>query len=147
MEGNLNTETQRENRKREEVGLIEENDLTEKIIGAAIKVHRTLGGPGLLEKVYEEAFCHALSLHSLNYGRQVMVLIYYKKMKIGHPLVVDLIIENRIIVEVQALAKRVSIFGAQLLTYLRLSKLKIGLLINFGEKLLKDGIKRVLNDQ
>ena len=119
--------------------------LTYKIIGAAIEVHRTLGGPGLLESVYESALCHELSLQGLRIQTQVPVDVNYKGVKIRDPLVLDILVEGKIIVEVKATEKENPIHQVQLLTYLRLTGLRLGLLINFGSRHLKEGISRVIN--
>jgi len=122
-----------------------ENDLTGKIIGAAIEVHRELGGPGLLEDVYEEALCHELQLQGLEVQRQVGVMIEYKGKPLKKRLVLDLIVNGEIIVEVKSVDLFNDIYKAQLLTYLRLTKKHLGLVINFGEKQAKDGVHRVVN--
>jgi len=119
--------------------------LTYKIIGAAIEVHRTLGGPGLLESIYESALCHELSLQGLRTQTQVPVDVNYKGVKIRDPLFLDILVEGKIIVEVKATEKENPIHQVQLLTYLRLTGLRLGLLINFGSRHLKEGISRVIN--
>lgn len=121
------------------------NELTGAILGAAIEVHRVLGGPGLLESVYEQALEYELTIRGLKVGRQVIVPIVYKSITIAHPLKLDLIVEDQIIVECKSTVDYNSIFEAQALTYLRLTGLKVALVINFGEKMLKDGIHRVVN--
>ena len=122
-----------------------ENDLSGIIIGAAIEVHRELGGPGLLEEVYEEALCHELQLMGLEVQRQVGVAIEYKGKLLRKRLVLDLLVNGEIIVEVKSVEVYHDIFQAQLLTYLRLTKRHLGLVINFGEKYVKDGVHRVVN--
>jgi len=115
--------------------------LTEKIIAAAIEVHKILG-PGLLESIYEEALCHEFELQSIEFRRQVDVNVVYKDHQIrGQRL--DLIIYNEIVLEIKAVRKLPEVALAQILSYLRATKLKRGLLINFGEKRLVDGIKRI----
>ncbi|MBN2802293.1 MAG: GxxExxY protein [Deltaproteobacteria bacterium] len=121
------------------------NDLTEIIIGCAIEVHKTLGGPGLLESVYEECLAWELSAKKIAVKRQVLLPITYKNVKLGNPYRVDLIIDDKVIVECKAVSQYNKLFESQVLTYLRLSKLKLGLVINFGEALLKKGIHRVIN--
>jgi GxxExxY protein len=123
-----------------------ESDLTGKIIGAAIDVHRELGGPGLLEDVYEEAFCHELQMRGLVVQRQVGVMIEYKGKVLKKRLVLDLIVNGEIIVEVKSVDLFNDIYKAQLLTYLRLTRKHLGLVINFGEIQVKDGVHRVIND-
>jgi GxxExxY protein len=122
-----------------------ENDISEKIIGAAIEVHRELGGPGLLEDVYEEALCHELELRGLEVQRQLSFAIEYKGKQLTKRLRLDLLVNGAIIVEVKSVDDYNDIFQAQLLTYLRLTKKHLGLVINFGEKLVKDGVHRVVN--
>jgi GxxExxY protein len=124
---------------------IPENPLTYKIIGAAIEVHRTLGGPGLLESIYESALCHELTLQGLRVQSQVPVEVLYKGVKIRDPLLIDILVEDRVIVEVKATEKDHPIHDVQLLTYLRLTGLRLGLVINFGSRQIKEGIKRVIN--
>jgi GxxExxY protein len=121
-----------------------ENTLSYKIIGAAIEVHRTLGGPGLLEKIYESALCHELTLQGLRVQTQVPIDVNYKGCKIRDPLFLDILVDDRIIVEVKAAVKEHP-HEVQLLTYLRLTGLRLGLVINFGSRHLKDGISRVVN--
>lgn len=119
-----------------------ENDLlTQKIIGAAIEVHRTLG-PGLLESIYEEALCHEFSLRGIRFRRQVEIDVIYKDKVIkGQRL--DILVEEEVIVEIKSLSKLPEISTAQILSYLKATGLKRGLLINFGAKMLRDGIKRI----
>jgi GxxExxY protein len=122
-----------------------ENALTYKIIEAAIEVHRALGGPGLLESIYESALCHELTLQGLKIQSQVPVEVRYKDVRIRDPLILDMLVENRIIIEVKATEKENRIHEVQLLTYLRLTGLQLGLVINFGSPQVKDGIRRVIN--
>jgi GxxExxY protein len=122
-----------------------DNSLSYKIIGAAIEVHRTLGGPGLIESIYESAFCRELSLQGLRTQTQVPIDVNYKGAKIRDPLFLDILVEDKIIVEVKATEKDNPIHQVQLLTYLRLTGLRLGLLINFGSRHLKDSISRVIN--
>jgi len=123
-----------------------ENEITREIIGAAIEVHRVLGGPGLLESVYEEALAWELNSRGLLVERQVQAPIRYKGQTLANPLRVDMLVAQKIIVENKATTQYNSIFEAQLLTYLRIMNLRIGLVINFGEKYVKDGIHRVANN-
>jgi GxxExxY protein len=122
-----------------------EDKLSYEIIGAAIEVHRTLGGPGLLESVYEEAMVYELQSRGIIVERQVEVPIDYKEQRLATPLRVDLLVGKLVIVENKATIAYNPIFEAQTLTYLRLMKLKLGLVINFGEKYVKNGIHRVVN--
>lgn len=115
--------------------------LTEKIIGAAIEVHRLLG-PGLLESIYEEALCIEFELRSIHYQRQVEVDVIYKNNKIkGQRL--DLLVESQVVVELKSLAKLPNVAMAQTLSYLKATGLERALLINFGERRLVDGVKRI----
>jgi GxxExxY protein len=122
-----------------------ENEISEKVIGAAIEVHKILG-PGLLEYVYEEALCHELSLRGLKFVRQQDVPINFKGIKLGTDLRLDLLVEDKVIVELKAKEQLSAIDKPQLLTYLRLNDKKLGLLINFHVELLRDGIYRVVNN-
>ena len=114
-------------------------DLTHKIIGAAMEVHRELG-PGFLEYVYEESLCHELNLREMYFERQKELDIYYKDLLIPKIYKPDLIIENKVIVELKATSGLTKIEEAQLLNYLKATKLRIGLLLNFGAESLE--IKR-----
>ncbi len=125
--------------------LVPEDDLSHQIIGAAIEVHKTLGGPGLLESVYEEAMIWELIDRGLIVKRQVQVPISYKGNQLATPLRIDLLVEDVIIVENKAMTTYNSIYASQTLTYLRLMNLRLGLVINFGEKYVKRGIHRVPN--
>jgi GxxExxY protein len=122
-----------------------ENEISRLIVQAAIEVHRTLGGPGLLESVYEEALAWELNQAGVLVERQKQLPIPYKGHILGTPLRIDLIVAGLVIVECKATSKYSDVFEAQTLTYLRLAGLKLGLVINFGEKLVKDGIHRVVN--
>ncbi len=122
-----------------------ENEISKKIIGTAIEVHRILG-PGLLESVYEEALCHEMSLRGIQYKRQQSVPVPYKGVKLGTDLRLDLLVKEKVIVDVKAKEKLSLTDMPQTLTYLRLSKKKLGLIINFHEVVLKKGIRRVVND-
>ncbi len=121
-----------------------ENEFTEKIIAAAIEVHRNLG-PGLLESAYEECLCYELSQRGLRFKRQVNLPITYKGLKLdcGHKM--DLVVEDAVIVELKTVDRLLPIHSAQLLTYLKSSGKQIGLLINFNVPVLKDGLKRMVN--
>ena len=133
--------------RREKIGvlIVHENEISEKIIGAAIEVHRILG-PGLLESVYEDALCHELHLRNTKFVRQKNVPIPYKDIKLGSDLRLDLLVEDKVIVDLKAKETLSPIDKPKLLTYLRLTKKRLGLIINFHVELLKDGIFRVVND-
>ncbi len=122
-----------------------ENELSYEIIGAAIEVHRELGGPGLIEDMYEEALEAELKLRGLKVARQVGVKVIYKGRLLKKRLVLDMLVEDLVIVENKAVDEYHSIFEAKLLTYLRLTNKRLGLLINFGEETLKNGVHRVVN--
>ncbi|MFN0141138.1 MAG: GxxExxY protein [Pyrinomonadaceae bacterium] len=119
-----------------------ENDiLTQKIIGAAIEVHRTLG-PGLLESIYEEALCHEFDMRGIRYRRQVEIDVIYKE-KIIKGQRLDVLVEEEVIVEIKSLTKLAEVSMAQVLSYLKATGLKRALIINFGAKMLREGIKRI----
>ena len=109
-------------------------------------MHKTLGGPGLLESVYEEALAYELQKHGLRIQRQLQVPIKYKDRVLADPLRLDLLVEDKVIIEVKATTSYNSVFEAQTLTYLRLTDLKLGMVINFGERWVKNGIHRVVNN-
>jgi GxxExxY protein len=115
--------------------------LSEQVIGAAIEVHRTLGA-GLLESAYEKCLCHELSLRGLQFARQMALDIDYKGVRVEAAYRLDLVIEGSLILELKAVDKIMPVHHAQMLTYLRLSGIRTGLLINFMVPVLKDGIKR-----
>lgn len=104
-----------------------------------------MGGPGLLESVYESSLCYELTLRGLQIQKQIIVPVKYKNAVIREPLCLDIIVENKVIIEVKATEKEHAIHKVQLLTYLRLTGIKLGLLINFGHECLKDGVHRVVN--
>ena len=114
------------------------------IIGAAIEVHRLLG-PALLESVYEVALCRELLLREVAFERQVSVPVHYKGECLNYQVKLDLLVTGNVIVEVKAVEKLLSVHRAQLLTYLRLQDLWLGLLINFNVETLRSGLRRVLN--
>lgn len=122
-----------------------ENEISKHIVDCAIEVHRTLGGPGLLESVYEEALAWELQQRGLYVERQLTVPIAYKGHQLATPLRLDMLVEKRVIIENKATTAYNSIFEAQALTYLRLLDLKLAMVINFGEKYVKNGIHRVVN--
>lgn len=122
-----------------------ENEISKIILDAAIEVQRTLGGPGLLESVYEEALAYELTQRGLSVERQKAVPIVYKNQLLATPLRLDLLVDGKVIVECKATTDYNDIFEVQMLTYLRLTGLKLGLVINFGAKRVVDGYKRVVN--
>ena len=115
--------------------------LTSKIIGAAIEVHKVLG-PGLLESIYEAAMCIELELCGLRYARQVRIPALYKGRELG-TYEVDLIVEDLVLVEIKSVLFMKPVFEAQVITYLRLTRKRLGLLMNFNSRLMKDGIQRI----
>jgi len=116
------------------------NQITEKIIGCAIEVHRTLG-PGFLEATYEEALCIEFTDAGMKFQRQVPFPIVYKGRNLGQYRL-DLLVDEQVIVEIKSVERFDSVFEAQVLTYLRVTGKRIGLLINFNSRLLRDGVKR-----
>ena len=118
--------------------------LTEAIIGAAIEVHKELG-PGLMESACEECLCHELSCRGVAFQRQVSLPIRYKNVKSDCGYRMDIVVENTVVLELKAIEKLQPLHEAQLITYLKLSKMPVGLLINFNVPVLKDGIVRRVN--
>ena len=124
---------------------LSENDLTERIIGAAISVHKELG-PGLLESTYEACLAYELAEREMKFERQKNVPIIYRSIRLDCGYRVDLLVEGKVIVEIKAIERLEPIHEAQLLSYLKLSGCKVGLLINFNVKILKSGIRRFVNE-
>ncbi len=123
---------------------MELNDLTGRIIGAAIEVHKILG-PGLLESVYEECLSHELEVGQISFERQKEIPIEYKGVRLSCGYRIDLLVDGRVIVEIKSCDTVLPIHEAQLLTYLKLTSLRVGLLINFNVSTLRNGIKRFAN--
>lgn len=124
--------------------MIAEESLTGVIIGAAIEVHRTIG-PGLLESVYEECLALELAAQGVSFERQMPLPVLYKGHRVAADLRLDFWVERSVILELKSAERLLPIHEAQLLTYLRLSHCRVGLLINFNVPVLKDGLKRILN--
>lgn len=125
-----------------------ERELTSKIIAAAIEVHKTLGGPGLREDVYKVALNYELQQMGLKTQMEAPVPVVYKGMDLSdpnHPLRIDILVEDRVVIECKSLKANNPIFASQCLTYLRLKNLQVGLVINFGMKTIMEGLDRVLN--
>jgi GxxExxY protein len=122
---------------------MESRELTHAIIGAAIEVHRELG-PGLLESVYQRCMFYELQQRQLLVAQEVMQPIYYKEISCDNGMRIDLLVNQQVIVELKAVTKLLPIHKAQLVTYLRLSGLQLGLLINFNVKRLTEGVERVI---
>ncbi len=120
------------------------NALSEKIIGLAIEVHRHLG-PGLLESTYQKCLCYELEKNGLAFEQEVYVSIDYKALRIDKAYRADVIVENSIVLEIKAVEHVLPIHEAQLLTYLKLDKKRLGFIFNFNVMLLKDGIIRKIN--
>ena len=122
-----------------------ENEISERLVGAAIEVHRTLG-PGLLEGVYEEALCHELHQRGIHFECQKPVPIDYKGVKLATDLRLDLLVEEKVIVDLKAKERMTDKDLAKTLTYPRLTNKRLGLNINFHEPRLVDGIERIVNN-
>ena len=122
-----------------------ENEISSKIIGAAIEVHKQLG-PGLLESTYETCLTYELKQMGLDVKQQQALPVVYKEVKLDAGYRIDLLIENKVIVEIKSVDALADIHTAQLLTYLKLKDLKLGLLINFNSVRVVDGLKRIVNN-
>ena len=122
-----------------------ENEISREFVPCALEVHRTLGGPGLLESVYEDALVWELRQAGLDVRQQVSLSLVYKGVELSAPLRIDLVVSGKVIVECKSPSRYNQIFEAQTLTYLRLSGMKLGMVINFGERVVKNGIHRVVN--
>lgn len=118
-------------------------ELTEKIIGLALNVHKELG-PGLLENTYKQCLAYELKKAKLNFQLEVNCPIKYKEIQTSCGFRIDLLVENKIIIELKSVEKIIPIHEAQLLTYMKLLNKRVGLIINFNKKLLRDGIKRMI---
>ena len=121
------------------------NKLSSKVIGAAIEVHKHLG-PGLLESAYEECLCHELGLRDTSLERQKALPIIYKGKELDCGYRLDVVVDKQLIVELKSIEKIMPIHKAQLLTYLKLSDVRLGLILNFNVTMMKEGIVRVVND-
>jgi len=121
-----------------------ENEISRIIIGAAIEIHRYLG-PGLLESVYQECLFYELIEEGLDVEREKYLPIKYKELSIDKGYRIDLLVEEKVVIELKTVEEILNIHEAQILTYLRLSNYKLGLLINFNEVLLKNGLHRYVN--
>ena len=123
-----------------------ENEISRIIYDAAIEVHRTLGGAGLLESIYEEALAYELCSKGLDVKRQLEVPVFYIGVKLENKFRIDLLINEKVIIECKATSEYNNIFEVQTMTYLRLTGLKLGMVINFGEPMVRNGIHRVVNN-
>lgn len=120
------------------------NQVSSQIIGAAIEVHKALG-PGLLESAYEECLCHELRLRKINFERQKELPVIYKGISLDCGYSLDILVQKRVIVELKACEAIKPIHRAQLLTYLKVMDLRLGLLLNFNVPVMKEGVERILN--
>ena len=125
-------------------GIVTENEIAKVIVDAAYKIHTTLG-PGLLESVYEQVLAHELEQRNLKVIRQLPIPIVYESVKLAEGFRADLMVENKVIVELKSVEIIAPVHKKQLITYLRLADKRLGLLINFGSALIKDGITRIVN--
>ena len=123
----------------------EEDRLSKEIIGAAIEVHRHLG-PGMLESAYEKCLCKELEIRNIEFEKQKPLAVVYKGITLDCGYKLDVVVEGKVILELKSVNKLESIHDAQLLTYLKIADLKLGILINFNVPVLKDGIKRIVNN-
>ena len=124
-------------------GRVERDPLTETVIGLAIEVHRALG-PGLLESAYEACFCYELKANDVSYQRQVPLPVVYKSIKLDCGYRIDVVIDGLLVIELKTVDRLLPIHDAQMLTYLKLSGIRTGLLMNFNMPVLKDGIRRLV---
>ncbi len=125
-------------------GIIVENKISGELVDIFIKVHSLLG-PGLLESVYESAICHELSKRNLQYKRQQGIPVYYDEVKLDIGFRADIIVEEKVIVEIKSIETVLPVHHKTLLTYLKLTDKKLGLLVNFNVNLVKSGITRIVN--
>lgn len=121
-----------------------ENEISNIILGCAIEVHKRLG-PGLLESAYQECLCHELTSKGLSIVKEKPMPIIYKDIKLNHGYRIDILVENKVVIEIKTVDAFLDIHIAQILTYLKLGEYKLGLLLNFNVTSLKNGIKRVIN--
>jgi len=128
---------------REDAAIRERDPLSDKVIGLAIEVHRFLG-PGLLESAYEECLCYELKQHQVNFERQVPLGIDYKGTRLECGYRMDIVVARSLVIEIKSIERLLSLHAAQLLTYMKLSRVRTGLLLNFNAILMKDGIKRMV---
>jgi len=122
-----------------------ENEIAKILVNIFLKVHRTLG-PGLLESVYEAAICYELDKLGIRYKRQQGIVVVYDEVKMDIGFRADIIVENKVIVEIKSIEAIAPVHPKTLLTYLKLTELKLGLLVNFNVSLIKDGITRIVNN-
>mgnify|MGYP002405547966 CR=1 FL=1 len=125
--------------------IMTENEIAKILVNIFLKVHRTLG-PGLLESVYEAAICYELDKLGIRYKRQQGIVVVYDEVKMDIGFRADIIVENKVIVEIKSIEAIAPVHPKTLLTYLKLTELKLGLLVNFNVSLIKDGITRIVNN-
>jgi len=123
---------------------MDENELSHRVIGLCIKIHRNLG-PGLLESAYEEVMCYELTKSGLRYERQIGLPLVYQGVQMNMAYRLDVVVENKLVLELKSVEQLLPINFKQLHTYLKLADIRLGLLINFNEALIKNGIHRVVN--
>ena len=123
-----------------------ENEISAEVLDAAIAVHNAIGGPGVLESYYEAALACELDIRGLKVETRKPVPVVYKGRIIGEPYRLDMLVEDKVIIECKATEKNNPIFASQVLTYLKLTNLRLGIVINFGQKRIKDGWTRVANN-
>ena len=117
--------------------------LSERVIGLAIAVHRELG-PGLLESAYEECLCYELKNGGIDFARQVPLAVNYKDVRLDCGYRLDVVVSHKLLLEIKAVERLLPIHQAQILTYLRLSRIRVGLLMNFNVAVLKEGLRRIV---
>lgn len=122
-----------------------ENELSKIIVDCCFKIHKNLG-PGLLESVYEEVLCYELTKNNIKFERQKPISILYENVPLNIGFIADIIIEDKVIVEIKSVEIVKAVHHKQLLTYLKLTNIKLGLLVNFNTNLIKDGIQRIVNN-
>ena len=121
-----------------------ENEISKTIIGCAINVHKQLG-PGLLESAYQECLFYELQQKGLKVRKEIPMPIVYKEVKLNHDYRIDLLVENKVVIELKTVEELNEVHTAQVLTYLKLGSYRLGLLLNFNVTMLKSGIKRIIN--
>lgn len=124
---------------------MDENEISKKIIGAALDVHRVMG-PGLLESVYQQCLAHEMTLQGVEFEREVLLKAKYKDLLFDSSYVMDFVVKQKVVVELKVVDALLPVHEAQLLSYQRMSGHKLGLLINFNVVMLKTGIKRIVNN-
>lgn len=124
--------------------VMKENEISKILVDVFIRVHSELG-PGLLESVYEAAICHELTKRGLNFTKQQGISVYYDSVKMDMGFRADIIVENKVIIEIKSIEVLLPVHHKTLLTYLKLTNIKLGLLVNFNTNLVKEGLARIVN--